>query len=303
MKSKNVIITGISVLALLLTFNRVWASDSRFSFGILGDSENFKYGKSNGGLQKAVKKLSKEDLEFIVSMGDMATSCKGNDSCRNKWTKWKKIVYADLPKVYSVMGNRDRSSSKADDLWQDLFDLPINGPDSFDELTYSFDNGNSHFVVLNTEKPSARIIDEDQRAWLEDNLKENQKENTFVFFHEPAWPVSSGIGKSLDANPTERDSLWSILAEHNVTAVFSGHEHIYARKKIDASVIPGVKHDIYQFTVGETDVSKAKKPKSGLVDFYNRSNNYVIVSVNGKEITVKDYKLNGKKADSFSFSK
>ena len=303
MKNKNIIIAVISFLALSLMFNKVWASDDSFSFGILGDSDNFKYGKSNGGIQKAVKALSKKDIDFVISMGDIATSCKGNSSCRSKWTKWKKVVYADLPKVYSVMGNRDRSKSKADDLWQELFDFPINGPNGFDELTYSFDYGNSHFVVLNTEKPNSHIINDDQRDWLDENLSDNQKENTFVFFHEPAWPVSSGIGKSLDVNPSERDSLWSILADYNVTAVFSGHEHLYARKKINASVMPGVKNDIYQFIVGETDVSKSKKPKSKTVDFYYRSKNYAVVSVDGKEITVRDYKVSGKKVDSFSFSK
>jgi len=308
MKKRNILLAGIAMLiplSLILSGNIVSAAtdDTHFSFAVLGDTQKFKAGAAKGGLQRAVSRISKKKVDFVLAMGDLASSCKGDDKCSKSWKKWKKIVYADLPKAYLVMGNHDRTTHQADDLWQDTFDLPTNGPDGFEELVYSFDNGNSHFVILNSEKPDWHSISQEQLNWLEEDLKNDEKDNIFVFFHEPAWPVSSKIGESLDVNASERDSLWSILANYNVTAVFSGHEHLYSRRKIDKSVLPGVKNDIYQFIVGNTDAYRHNAPKKKITDFYYRNKSYVVVSVNGKEVTVKDYKLNGNAVDTFKFSK
>src|SRR5665647_1636144 len=114
-----------------------------------------------------------------------------------------------------MMGNHDRTGrSSSDSAWQNTFDLPTNGPDGYSELVYSFDFQNSHFIVLNSEKSKASTIDQVQRDWLEKDLSANKKGNTFVFFHEPAYPVSSKIDASLDAHPDERDALWNILVRY-----------------------------------------------------------------------------------------
>ncbi|MFH1183156.1 MAG: metallophosphoesterase [Candidatus Moraniibacteriota bacterium] len=277
------------------------STDDNFTFAVIGDTQRFNAGKKNGGLQKAVEGIGRKKAAFGIAMGDLSSSCYGGNKCTNKWKKWKKIVLADIPQIYPVMGNHDQTNHKADTVWRKVFDLPTNGPDDFKEIVYSFDYGNSHFVILNSGTTNS--INKEQRDWLEQNLDSNQKENTFVFFHEPAWPASDKIGESLDVHPSERNALWEIFDQHNVTAIFSGHEHMYSRRQITASQFTGADNNIYQFIVGNTNSFRHGKPRRERVDFYFTNKNYAIVQVNGREITVKDYSVGGRLMDEFKFTK
>jgi hypothetical protein len=302
------IVAGAIVIALLLillpsTSSRNIAipvdSGDNFTFAVIGDTQRFHAGKKNGGLQRAVEGIGKKKTVFAVAMGDLTSSCYGGSKCEKKWKKWKKIVLADIPRVYPVMGNHDQTKREADRVWRRVFNLPVNGPEGYKEITYSFDYGNSHFVVLNSG--TSHAVNQEQRDWLEQDLGSNQKENIFVFFHEPAWPTSDKIGESLDVHTGERNALWKILDGHGVTAVFSGHEHLYSRRKINAAQYAGASSEIYQFIVGNTDSFRHSKPRSERVDFYFANKSYVIVQVSGREITVKNYSVGGKLMDEFKF--
>ena len=275
--------------------------EDSFAFAVIGDTQRFNAGRNNGGLQKAVKNISKTDSAFVIALGDIASSCRGNSKCGKKWKKWKKIIEADVPQVYPVMGNHDRANREADALWQNIFNLPANGPSGYGELVYSFNYANSHFVVLNSEVTHTQLINSAQREWLEQDLRENPNKNIFVFFHQPAWPASEKIGESLDVHPAERDALWRIFAKYNVKAVFSGHEHMYSRRKITSSQLAGGENEVYQFIVCNTDTFKHKAPSRGTTDFYNRNRSYVIVQVSGQAISVKNYSVSGKLVDEFQY--
>jgi hypothetical protein len=265
-----------------------------FSFAVFGDTQSFKGGQSELG--KSVKSLRKsQSVDFLVALGDL---CSGR-KCVKNLPKWKKVVDPLNVSVYPAMGNHDLVSL---DFWNSLFGPPQNGPAGFSGISYSFDFENSHFVILSSSYPERHVIGSVQRDWLEKDLTENAKENVFVFFHAPAFPVSEKIKNSLDCNPEERDAFWQIIDEHNVTAVFSGHEHIFERRLIDSSVFPGAQSEIYQFGVGNTDAYSILKPIQS-VEYYYRPKSYLVVNVNGAQITTNLYKPGGKLLNSFTFSK
>jgi 3',5'-cyclic-AMP phosphodiesterase len=267
--------------------------ENKFTFGIIGDTQYFKAGNSSGGFQKAVKLLTSKNIDLAMAIGDIISSCDAD--CGSKLAAWKNVMGGLYPKTYPMMGNHDRTGrEKSDAAWQNFFNLPTNGPAGFSELAYSFDFKNSHFVVLDSDKPNENIVNDVQRAWLEQDLNANKKDNTFVFFHEPAYPVSSKIGESLDVKPKERDALWSILSSHNVTAVFSGHEHIVSRKKIGS---------LYQFIFGNTDSFNHEAPKPGMAEYSYVGQSLGIVEVNGKQVTVNTYSVDGKLLNSFPLVK
>jgi cytolysin (calcineurin-like family phosphatase) len=225
---------------------------------------------------------------------------------------WKNIAKPILPITYEVVGNHDRivgnkkysEQTKADQSWQNYFTLPTTGPAGYDEFTYSFDVGNSHFVVLDTEKPKEHKIGQDQLDWLEKDLAANQKDNTFIFYHEPAFPMSYKIGQSLDVHKNYRDALWTIIDKYNVTAVFNGHEHIFSRQSIESDDFPAAKNEIYQFIIGNTDALEKQDVVIGSqVDYYHKGHNFVMVNVDGKEITVNLFSVDGELVNSFNFSK
>ncbi len=134
--------------------------------------------------------------------------------------------------------------------------------------TYSFDEGNSHFIVLDLysglqnfeARHNARIFNE-MYDWLTDDLEKNKKENVFVFSHQPVKNdtgetphvlVNEAYKKScLDLARTygadslsvfkseftdkirTRDEFWNLLKKHKVIAYFCGHTHHYSAKKYD----------------------------------------------------------------------
>ncbi len=186
--------------------------------------------------------------------------------------------------------------------------MPENGPEGFLESVYSFNYQNSHFVFLNSEKPEEHLINNTQRNWLVEDLENNKKENVFVVFHEPAFPMKSKEEDSLDENPEERDLFWEIIDEFDVTAVFNGHEHIHSRRLIDSDIFPEAQNEIYQFIVGNTDAFDHKEPskkrvKREKIDFFYQENVFLIVEVNNQEITVKLYEVEGRLVDEFKFNK
>jgi 3',5'-cyclic AMP phosphodiesterase CpdA len=278
------------------------SNQDSFLFAVIGDTQRFNSGPV-GNFQKAVASIRKLNPDLVFVVGDLIGSCNGGSKCEKEYAKWKGVVGDLIGKTYAVQGNHDRNKSdKSDTVWQSSFNFPTNGPTGFSELTYSLDFGNSHFIFLDSEKPKEGIVNNEQRDWLENDLATNKKENVFVVFHEPAFPVSSKIKESLDKNSEDRDTLWKIFDKYNVTAVFNGHEHIVSRIKIDSSVLPGLKNAIYQFVFANTDSFDHDLPEKGIAEYANQGQGcFGIVKVKAKEITVEVYDSDGSILDSFTF--
>jgi predicted phosphodiesterase len=270
------------------------APDASFSFAVFGDTKQFDASNQSGNLQKAVAQVKGLDLKAIFVMGDLIKSCDGGSSCEAKFNDWKSVMAPILSKTYEVVGNHDRTGgNKADAVWQKEFNLPQNGPDGYKDMVYSFDIGNTHFTVLDSEKPRTTIINSDQRDWLEKDLSSTNKAHKLVFYHEPAFQVSQNSEDGLDAHPSERDALWNIIKKYRVDAVFNGHAHIYARKKIDG---------VEQIVVGDTDSTNDDLVQPGLSDFGYKGKSYAIVTVTGQKINLKLFTVDGKQIESFDFT-
>jgi acid phosphatase type 7 len=90
---------------------------------------------------------------------------------------------------------------------------------------YSFDIGDWHAVVLNSEIVEAGMKGEreSQEAWLKKDLDEHRKLCTLAYFHRPLF--SSGAHGD---SPSMR-GLWDIMSAGGVDLVINGHEHHYER--------------------------------------------------------------------------
>jgi predicted phosphodiesterase len=264
-----------------------------FSFAVFGDTKEFKASDPSGNLEKAVARTKDQNLAAFFMMGDLIKSCDGGNSCTQKFNEWKSVMAPILSKTYEVVGNHDRTGGdKADLVWQKEFSLPQNGPEGYKDLVYSFDVGNSHFVVLDSEKPKEHIVNSIQRDWLEKDLAATNKEHKFVFYHEPAFQAAQDAEDGLDSDPAERDALWNIIKRYKVDVVFNGHAHIYARKNVGG---------VEQIVVGDTDSTNDDIVQPGLSDFGYKGKSYAIVTVDGSKISLKLFTVDGKQVDSFDF--
>jgi len=270
-------------------------SENNFSFAIIGDTQSFTAGNPNGYFQKTAKLITAKKPDLVIAVGDLVSTSDNYTEYSRKFSEWKKIMSPLLSKTYAAMGNHDNVGQKGEEAWRDAFDFPANGPDGYLETAFSFDFKNSHFVFLNSDKEKEHLVNGDQRAWLEQDLARSKKENVFVIFHEPAYPVSNKGGESLDVESSERNALWQILEKHSATAVFNGHEHIVSRRKID---------NLYQFIFGSTDAFNHGLPAKGVAEYSNQGQGrFGFVKVSGKEITVETHDPSGKILNSFTFSK
>ncbi|MCG8425201.1 MAG: metallophosphoesterase family protein [Proteobacteria bacterium] len=129
-------------------------------------------------------------------------------------------VYADkLDKIpfYPAVGNHDYRTDRAGPFRQ-VYSLPENGSN---ELYYSFDWGNVHIAVIDTEN-----IDDAQVSWLDADLAATRQPWKVVMGHHP--PYSSGYhGDDLEV----RRKFSPIFASRGVQLALFGHEHNYERTK------------------------------------------------------------------------
>jgi len=101
---------------------------------------------------------------------------------------------------------------------------------------YSFDNGNAHFIVVDTEVwGENRVRAEEMIAWVKNDLEKNKKQWNFVFYHRS--PVSFGVHGyntkqdwgEMEGNKTIRSKLMTICQNNGVNIAFFGHDHMYQR--------------------------------------------------------------------------
>ena len=92
---------------------------------------------------------------------------------------------------------------------------------------YSYDLGEWHVVVLNSEIVVNRIFSAkeqaDQEEWLREDLKGNSKKCAVAYFHHPRY--SSGW----HGGDTRLTGIWRVLYEGGVDLVLAGHDHNYER--------------------------------------------------------------------------
>lgn len=111
------------------------------------------------------------------------------------------------------------------------------------QLSYSFDVGDSHFAVINTDP-----VGKDAHAptaWLSSDFASAQARGThhyFVFGHKPAYTyyfgavsqLPAGASSSLDGDIPARDAFWNVIESYHAT-YFCGHEHIYNASQPNAA--------------------------------------------------------------------
>ena len=100
------------------------------------------------------------------------------------------------------------------------------------QLNYSFDVGQIHFAVLNTDPVGAdHTVDS---SWLSRDFEQAKARGavTFLAFgHKMPFTYFPEVGgkkeaDGLDVRPRERDAFWSIIEKYGAT-YFCGHEHVY----------------------------------------------------------------------------
>ena len=201
---------------------------------------------------------------------------------------------------FTAVGNHDTLTNQTN--YTDQFYLPHNNPANT-ELYYSFTWGNAKCVALDGNIDYT--VGSPQYTWLENELKCNNSEWTFVFFHQPPWTNAWDISYDIpfqywyqySGNVDMRTSLVPLFEQYHVDAVLNGHAHDYQR---------GIYHGVHYFIAGGGGTSTPDthmNSNSPNIQFEQDLNNFMKFSIRGDSVSYYAYTLNGAGIDSGSFSK
>lgn len=124
-------------------------------------------------------------------------------------------------RTYAALGNHEYDTGTAAATWDYFGDRA--GPR--DLGYYSFDIGEWHIVVLNSNCSAVGGCDKDtpQDQWLQADLAANQKTCTLAIWHHPRfWSGGNATG-----NGYKR--FWRVLYDADAEIVLNGHRHFYER--------------------------------------------------------------------------
>ncbi|RPJ47358.1 MAG: hypothetical protein EHM19_03075, partial [Candidatus Latescibacterota bacterium] len=162
---------------------------------------------------------------LVLSVGDLATDGNVEDCWQiehfDRSYPGLQAMLGSLP-FQACMGNHEMAGL----LFAKYFPYPFAGG-----RYWSFDYGPAHFTVI--DQYTAYGPGSPQLAWIEADLASTTKPWRFVLLHEPGW--SAGGGHEND--PDVQTYLQPLFAAHDVSIVFAGHNHYYARAEVE-----GVEH-------------------------------------------------------------
>jgi len=199
-----------------------------YTFLALGDS-----GCGCSGQFAVRDRMLATPADFILSTGDMIYKSGAAADFDPKFFR----PYQDLIRqlvFWPTLGNHDVTTARGQP-WRDAFYTPANNP-ARSENYYSFDYGNAHVVVLNSNgntSPGSA-----QYRFLDQDLAASPALWKFVAFHHTIYSSGTTHGSNLPI----RANLVPLFDKHGVDIVLMGHEHNYERTaplRADQVVAPG----------------------------------------------------------------
>ena len=204
--------------------------------------------------------------------------------------------------VWSVVGNHEVASSNSvtqTGPYFDMFSFPtageVGGVASGTESYYSFDYGNTHFIVLDSEQAPA-APGTPMLVWLEADLQAAVLQNPtwiIALWHRP--PYSKGLFHDSDVEAGEirmRQNVLPILDAYGVDVVFNGHSHNYERSYlIDGHYgLSGTFNDSFKVEPGDGDPAGDGAYRK--IDVTAAPNSGTVYVVNGSGSEVRNATLN-----------
>jgi len=184
-----------------------------------GDYEGFMKGADT--LAGAFRTLPGAD--FVSNCGDFT-----NDSTNEEWDAYDK-AFGAMNSHYTLVPVSGNHDGLGVEYWfNNMFALDTTESVQVkDGVNYSFDYGNAHFAVLNTN--DLLSVSLAQLKWLRNDMNSTDKDWKIVFFHKS--PYSLGKDAKWPDALYLQESLVRTLDDCNVDFAFSGHDHQYIRTK------------------------------------------------------------------------
>lgn len=177
-----------------------------FRFFVVGDTR-----EGDEIFRNIIEHANKKKPLFAFHGGDLVSEGK-----EEEYAALLALIKEFEVPLYATPGNHDiRSGGRS--IYGAIF-----GP-----AYYSFTYGNTHFVVLDS---STGGLDDAQYRWLEEDLKNHERETILVFTHVPPFDPRPGESHAFNS-PDERDLFLDLMKRYGVDRVYASHIHSYYKEE------------------------------------------------------------------------
>ena len=251
---------------------------------------------------------------LYISMGDLVD----NGEHAYQWRTWLNSIRplsANVP-LATTLGNHEMYTldwkMREPYAYLNYFAVPPNGNEIFNRRYYSYDFGDVHYVVLDTQLYESNHEDNHdthhpdlydvQVQWLRQDLIANTKKWTVVLMHRD--PFQYAFDRS-DANRAvgfddEGVLFMPIFDEFNVDLVLSAHLHSYRNRGHVRNFERDASGPLYILT-GIAGDARRPKWKEHPLDVYvapdRDKNNYMTMTVTPNKLIVKAFLPDGTQLD------
>lgn len=164
------------------------------------------------------------DAEFTVNLGDYV-----NDNTNDEWDWYfSNFAFAnDILTQVPVAGNHDGNITNKfnTNCFKNTFCLDQSKNESIEGVYYSFDYGNAHFAVLNTN--DMYPMSQAQRNWLINDMSASDAQWKIILAHRSFYSAGKNINKP--DTIIMRNVLLPIIDQLDIDIVYAGHDHMYLR--------------------------------------------------------------------------
>lgn len=285
-----------------------------------GEYEVLIYPDSQSGDYSGWEQLVKNSADrnpnaaLYISMGDLVD----NGEQAYQWRTWLdsiKPLSARIP-LAPTLGNHEMYTldwkMREPRAYLNYFDVPSNGNTTFDRHYYSYDYGDAHYVVLDTQLYESTHEDNHdvhhpdlydvQVQWLRQDLASNTKKWTVVLMHrDPFQYAFNRPGASRAAGFDEEGVLFMpIFDEFNVDLVLSAHLHSYRNRGHVRNFERDASGPLYILTGIAGDARRPNWQQHPL-DVYvapdREKNNYMTMTVTPNRLVVRAFLADGTQID------
>ena len=279
---------------------------------IYPDSQSSDY----SGWEQIVKNSAKRnpDAALYISMGDLVD----NGEQAYQWRTWLdsiKPLSARTP-LAPTLGNHEMYTldwkMREPRAYLSYFDVPNNGNAIFNRRYYSYDYGDVHYVVLDTQLYESTHEDNHdthhpdlydvQVQWLRQDLASNTKKWTVVLMHrDPFQYAFDRPGASRAAGFDEEGVLFMpIFDEFHVDLVLSAHLHSYRNRGHVRNFDRDASGPLYILT-GIAGDARRPKWKQHPLDVYvipdREASNYMTMTVRPNRLVIRAFLADGTQID------
>ena len=251
---------------------------------------------------------------LYISMGDLVDNGEQDYQWRT-WLNSIRPLSANVP-LATTLGNHEMYTldwkMREPYAYLNYFAVPPNGNEIFNRRYYSYDFGDAHYVVLDTQLYESNHDDNHdvhhpdlydvQVQWLRQDLTNNTKKWTVVLMHrDPFQYAFDRPGASRAAGFDEEGVLFMpIFDEFNVDLVLSAHLHSYRNRGHVRNFERDASGPLYILT-GIAGDARRPKWKDHPLDIYvapdREKNNYMTMTVTPNKLIVKAFLPDGTQLD------